>query len=268
MKKPTIKSPNNKRKFKGRMKPLNLDVTILKYGNEIKREWPHVRFIQRLEEAEMLFIESHKLYKKRIDEHKQDTTASGILEMIKENYLTTLISELEIFCKNLVTVCHWTNEDGFDSLLDTPISLNKAFKTFGASIKREHIIATHYYFMSLGEINHVFSLLSGTKDFLKNVELNEIFNGQSDKVLSLRDVLKEHNINNWRQHLKDAFEWRHKITHEGISKELDYTFVRQLGYILYHLTMGMTYYCFANHINLELNSYDDDNSNGAPVKRH
>src|SRR4051812_17669265 len=86
--------------IKPRMRPLNLKRTFEKYGNEAKDSYSSRSFLERLQAAEVIFETMHQQLTRT--EFESAVEKSLMIEMIKQNYIVCVVSELEIFFRFII----------------------------------------------------------------------------------------------------------------------------------------------------------------------
>lgn len=197
------------------------------------------RFLDKHYQADFLLQFVYQQIKK-VD--GDDADHNAILEMAKQSYIVTLISEFEIFLKGTIKKFDWTNEPGYVHLLSAEsINLYEAHRMFvSGNVSREAIIAEHYSFQNIAQIDHVFTQLTG-KNFLQEIAKAEAFN-VNGKLRTFEDHMTTSKVDNWKKHLVLAYERRHRIIHEGFDDYLDTKEVKTFGMMLVNLMLTITFY--------------------------
>jgi hypothetical protein len=224
-------------------KVLKPDLTIARYQPS-KGDDDNVitRFIDKHYQAELL-LQIAYLTRKEDKLNDFELDEDPIFEMAKQNFVVTLISELEIYLKGIIRRYNWINEGGYGNLLRSEqINLYDAHRMFvSGHVSRESIIADHYSFQSVDQIQTVFNQLTGTK-FLLEIEKAQSFN-VNGKLRTFEQHTKAQGVKDWRKYLIDAYERRHLIIHEGLTQKLDLRETRSFGTVLFDLVLTIVYYC-------------------------
>lgn len=130
------------------------------------------------------------------------------------NCVINLVSAFEAYLKDLVIYRSgkWNNV-GLNALLKESISLGEAYDLFnGPSVSKEVVIARFSSFQNIETINHVFSKLTGTTDFLGEIDrfANDT-RAASPKGLFLFFIDKN---DSWRGDVMRLFALRNEFVHE------------------------------------------------------
>src|SRR5579859_4868003 len=134
----------------------------------------------------------------------------------KCNFVVNLVTAIETYFKlRIISKTDW-EETAFDEFHLDQITINQAFTAFKAeeNISREVLVAQSQSFQNLESIDQIFSTLT-KKKFLKEIGEMKI-----NTLLSFPAVTFNDNFPNWRNHVKQIFETRHKFIHEGSITEL------------------------------------------------